>query len=80
MRRLFIFFLISVSAVGAYACGGSPPPPAATSDAAPAGSALGEVCPLVDAGPPPVCPDGCVWNGTECRKRGGIIIFDRPKK
>lgn len=79
MHRLFVLFLLSLSAVGTYACGGTPPsvaPPPST----PAGAALAETCPLVDAGPPPVCPDGCVWNGTECRRQGGIIIFDRPKK
>jgi hypothetical protein len=42
-------------------------------------SASGDTCPLIDAGPPPVCPTGCRWNGTECRKDSGIIIVDHPK-
>jgi hypothetical protein len=31
---------------------------------------------VLDAGPPPLCPAGCRWNGTECRKDSGIIIED----
>jgi hypothetical protein len=42
----------------------------------PASSVEGEVCPTVDPGPPPVCPEGCQWNGTECRKKSGIIVYD----
>ncbi len=68
MRRLLAILLLSLTAAGAYACGG-----AATEPAAPAAD---EVCPLVDAGPPPVCPEGCDWNGKECRKKGGIIVYD----
>lgn len=70
MRRIFIIFVLSITAVGAYACGGSEPQPTTASSG-------DDVCPLVDAGPPPVCPEGCAWNGKECRKQGGIIIFDR---
>ena len=35
----------------------------------------GDTCPLLDAGPPPACPEGCRWNGTECRRDSGIIIY-----
>jgi hypothetical protein len=38
-------------------------------------TASGDSCPLVSAGPPAVCPDGCRWNGAECRKDSGIIIY-----
>ncbi len=72
MRRLFVIVLLSLTAAGAYACGG-----AATEPASAAGD---DVCPLVDAGPPPVCPEGCEWNGKECRKRGGIIVYDAKGK
>jgi hypothetical protein len=34
----------------------------------------GDTCPTLNAGPPPVCPDGCAWNGTECRKHAPIIV------
>ena len=51
------------------ACGGTQPEPTT------AGSA-GETCPLIDAGPPPVCPRECRWDGKECRKHSGIIIYD----
>ena len=39
--------------------------------------AEGEVCPVVNPGPE-VCPDGCKWNGTECRALRPIVIFDVP--
>ena len=42
------------------ACGGAQPAPANASGS-------GEICPLLDAGPPPVCPEGCVWDGETCR-------------
>lgn len=74
MRTLMIVLLSSAALLGLAACSGAPSAPAG---ADPAGAAAeGEVCPLVSPGPPPVCPDGCVWNGKECRKQGGIIIFD----
>jgi hypothetical protein len=73
MRRLVILFLLSLTAMGAYACGGSAPEPAASAGG-------DEVCPLLDAGPPPACPEGCAWNGKECRKQGGIIIYDHKAK
>lgn len=40
--------------------------------------AEGEVCPPVEPGPPPVCPDGCEFDGTECRAKRPIIIYDKP--
>ncbi|KYG04863.1 hypothetical protein BE21_44295 [Sorangium cellulosum] len=54
------------------ACGGTAIPADAPADASSA-----DVCPVVDAGPPPVCPEGCVWNGTECRQHQGIVMPDR---
>jgi hypothetical protein len=68
MRRLAFGFLPACLLAVVAACTQTP----AT---APSGS--GKTCPLVDAGPPPVCPDGCRWNGTECRNASGIIIYDR---
>jgi hypothetical protein len=65
MRRWSILLLISLTAAGIYACGGGQTPSDTSST---------ETCPLLDAGPPPVCPDGCLWNGTECRKKLGIIM------
>ena len=67
MRRLaFCFLPVCVLALLA-ACAATPPP------AAPA--ATGDSCPVLDAGPPPTCPAGCRWNGSECRKDSGVIIY-----
>jgi hypothetical protein len=66
MRRLaFVFLPASLFALLA-ACSQTQP--------AVSPSASTDTCPLLDAGPPPVCPDGCRWNGTECRKDSGIIV------
>jgi len=68
MRRL-AFLVLPASLIALLsACPATPPP------AHPSASA--DTCPLLDAGPPPTCPDGCRWNGTECRKDLGIIIYD----
>ena len=72
MRRLAFCILPACLLAILAAC--SEPPPAA----APSGS--GDTCPLLDAGPPPVCPDGCRWNGTECRKDSGIIMEDKKPR
>jgi hypothetical protein len=48
-------------------CKTAGPPPAASPSS-------GDTCPLVSAGPPPVCPSGCAWNGTECRKHAPIDV------
>lgn len=32
-----------------------------------------DVCPMIK---PEVCPKGCFWNGKECRKDSGVIIWD----
>jgi hypothetical protein len=50
------------------ACGSASPPASSASS--------GDTCPLLDAGPPPLCPEGCHWNGTECRKNSGGVIID----
>jgi hypothetical protein len=79
MRRLSIFFLVVLTATMAFACGSASSPTAtpesaAPASAAPASAADGDVCPVTDPGPPPACPEGCVWNGTECRKNSSIIM------
>jgi hypothetical protein len=72
MRKLaFVFFPACLLALLA-ACTKTQPTPTA--------SESGETCSLVDAGPPPVCPDGCHWNGKECRKNSGIIMEGSPPK
>lgn len=65
MRRLSILLLSSLAAIALYACGGAPTQASSASD---------ETCPLVSAGPPPVCPGGCYWNGKTCRKVNGVIM------
>ena len=36
------------------------------------------ICPVLDAGPPPVCPEGCYWDkdDKQCRGHSGIIVED----
>lgn len=69
MRRWWLVLLGLPVVVAVVACGASQ----ATSNTAPV-TAAGDACPLLDAGPPPVCPEGCDWNGTECRKGSGVIM------
>ncbi len=72
--------MVAVVLVGmfAFACGGAPEPKEAASPASSGAAAQGEVCPTVSPGPPATCPEGCAWNGTECRSNRPIVIFDRP--
>ncbi len=49
------------------ACGGGAP-------AASSPPGTDDVCPLLDAGPPPECPPGCVWNGNQCHKHSGVVM------
>lgn len=72
-----IFGVVAVVIVGALAgaCGGAADQKEAAN---PGGAAQGDVCPTVSPGPPPTCPDSCAWNGTECRQKGPIVVFDRP--
>lgn len=68
MIRWILAVCVLPAIVAAYAaCGGAQPAssPSAAGD---------DVCPVLDAGPPPVCPDGCVWDGEACRKHSGIIM------
>lgn len=60
------------------ACGGGQEP--AKDPAAEGGKSIaeGEVCPTSDPGPPPVCPEGCTWNGAECRASRPIVVYDKP--
>jgi hypothetical protein len=81
MPRLSILFLVVLTATVAFACGSastptaSPEGPASPESAATESAATeGDVCPVVDPGPPAVCPEGCAWNGSECRKHSGIIM------
>lgn len=76
MNRLFGMVAGVLFGLVASGCGGSPEPKEAASPAS--GAAQGEVCPTVSAGPPATCPEGCAWNGTECRSNRPIVIFDRP--
>ena len=70
MRRWWLILLGLPVVIASLACGGSQTARSTASSG---------ICPLLDAGPPPVCPDGCVWNGESCRKHSGIIMPDvRP--
>jgi hypothetical protein len=73
MRRWWIGLLVLPALVTLYACGGSQSP-AGNSDS----NAGSDVCTVVDLGPPPVCPEGCTWDGEECRKHSGIIVHTAP--
>ncbi len=64
MRKLCLLLMVLAASIGAACSGASSQPQAASGD---------ETCPQVSPG---VCPPGCVWNGTECRKQDGVIIFD----
>ncbi len=65
MSRWSILLLGPFIALGIYACGGSQAPASGASD---------ETCPVAKEGSPPTCPEGCVWNGTACKKDRGVII------
>jgi hypothetical protein len=68
MRRWLLGLVVVLPAlVSLYACGGAQPAPSGPG---------GDVCPVLDAGPPPVCPEGCTWDGEACRKHSGIIMPD----
>lgn len=69
--------LLVCGVVATAACGAAADKPA--DDAAKAGKQIaeGEVCPAANPGPE-ACPDGCKWNGTECRALRPIVIFDLP--
>jgi hypothetical protein len=77
MQRISIFLFVSLAALATYACG-STTPTGNTPDNNESSSqtADGETCPLLDAGPPPQCPEGCVWNSKECRKNSSIVMPD----
>ena len=79
MNRFTCIAAILLGAIAAAACGGAQDQkeaaaPGTTAQAA----AQGEVCPTASPGTPPTCPEGCVWNGTECRKNRPIVIVDTP--
>jgi hypothetical protein len=80
MRRLSILFLASLAAMASYACStATSPANAPPGDGSTTRAEDSDICPLLDAGPPPVCPEGCVWNGKECRKNSSIVMPDlRP--
>ena len=62
MRRWSILLLSSLTAAAIYACGGAPVTSNTSSD---------DTCPMLGAG---LCPEGCHWDGHECRKNSGIIM------
>jgi hypothetical protein len=64
--------VLLASALFLVACGATQDPAAKGA----AAGAEGELCETLSAGPPPVCPESCEWNGTECRKKRGIIVYD----
>ena len=72
MTRKFVLLALLLPASALYACGGSSTP----ADSPPADSASSDTCPVVSPGPPPVCPEGCEWNGVECRKHSSVIMPD----
>jgi hypothetical protein len=67
MRYWRALLLVSLAAAGTYAC-------ASTTQVS--SSPSNSVCPTVSPGPPAVCPEGCVWNGKECRESRSIIMPD----
>jgi hypothetical protein len=82
MRRISILLFVSLAAMATYACGSATPQSdTPTSETATGQTAeSGDTCPLLDAGPPPECPEGCVWNGNECRKNSSIVMPDVKSK
>jgi hypothetical protein len=68
MRRWWLSVVVLPPIVAFFACGGS--------QQQANNNAGSDVCPLVDPGPPPVCPEGCTWDGEECRKHSGVLIID----
>jgi hypothetical protein len=70
--------LLLAPLLAATACSGAPDKQATSPASSGTPIAQGEVCPTASAGPPPTCPDGCAWNGTECRASRPIVIFDVP--
>lgn len=72
MLRKSILLMLLLPAAALFACGGSSTP----TETPPASGASSDTCPIVSPGPPPVCPEGCEWNGTECRKHSSIIMPD----
>jgi len=69
MRRLWVGLLVLPVLTVFFACGSGQSEPATS-------NASSDTCPVVDPGPPPVCPEGCTWNGEECRKNSGVLILD----
>ena len=77
MMRRWLMGLVIPAFVSLYACGGAQTAPSGGDGAGDsAGNGAGDVCPVLDPGPPPVCPEGCVWDGETCRKHSGIIMPD----
>ena len=70
MRKWWIALLSLPLVILLYACGGGRLPNKDPDDL----DITGDVCPLVDAGTPPVCPEGCAWDGAVCRRHSGIIM------
>jgi hypothetical protein len=67
MCRPLIALLTCSMAFLMYACSGAQPAPTPASD---------DTCPVLDPGPPPVCPKDCTWDipTKTCRKDQGVIM------
>ncbi|MFO0586119.1 MAG: hypothetical protein U0441_01205 [Polyangiaceae bacterium] len=76
MKSVVMKAALLLSALVVAACGATASQPEGASGGAKQ-IAEGEVCPVINPGPE-VCPDGCKWNGTECRALRPIVIFDIP--
>jgi hypothetical protein len=66
MRPWSILLIGSLIAAAMVGCGGP--------QQGGSGAVADDICPTVSPGPPAVCPDGCDWNGTVCKKKEGIIM------
>src|SRR5690349_18973002 len=73
MRRWSIVLLGLFFSAAMIGCGPPQPAPVVSSQES------DDICVPISEGPPPVCPEGCKWNGKECTRRQGIMMVDaRP--
>jgi hypothetical protein len=77
MNKFISLTAVLLGAIAASACGAQDQKDAAAPASTASAQAQGDVCPTASPGPPPTCPQGCAWNGTECRQQGPIVIVDR---
>jgi hypothetical protein len=83
MPRIPLVILLPTLALAAAGCPSAqppaetPPPPDANAQPTPEGARGTDdgKCPTVDPNiAPPSCPQGCYWNGKECRQLRGVIV------